>query len=77
MIPAYEEIINFLAAGTTAGALADFQPSAEARQRVADLLARRKQAALLADEERELAHFLELEHLMRLTKARARQHLAA
>lgn len=77
MIPVYEEIIQFLAAGATSHEVAEFQPSQATLQRVTDLLSRRKQNALSAEENQELNHFLELEHLMRLTKARARQHLAA
>ena len=43
---------------------------------MADLVAREKAGALSRDESSELDHFLEIEHLMRLAKARARQRLA-
>jgi hypothetical protein len=53
------------------------RPSPEpARQRVWDLLERQKTDALPAEEKSELDHYLEIEHLMRLAKARARQLLA-
>jgi len=52
------------------------QPSEETQRRVADLVTREKTSGLSRDETSELDHFLELEHLMRLAKARARQQLA-
>jgi hypothetical protein len=72
----YEEIVDFLARGTSPGAIAAFSPSDKTRERVADLIRREKTTGLTADEESELSHFLEIEHLMRLAKARAREHLA-
>ena len=76
MVRAYEEIVDFLAAGTSPRALVDFRPSDEARARVWDLIGREKAEALSADETSELLHYLQLEHLMRLAKARARAHMA-
>lgn len=73
MTRVYEEIVDFIAAGPSAAGVAAWQPSAEVAQRVADLLDAEKRDALTLDEKAELNHFLELEHLMRLAKARARQ----
>ena len=67
-----EEVIDFLAAGTSPGNIVAFQPSEEAKQRVAHLIEREKSVTLTADEKSELDHYLQLEHLMRLAKARAR-----
>jgi hypothetical protein len=72
---AYEEVIDFLAAGTSPGNLIAFRPSEEAKQRVAALIEREKAATLTSDEKSELEHYMQLEHLMRLAKARARQHM--
>jgi len=48
-----------------------------ARARVLTLLAREKAASSLTPTERsELEHYLRLEHLMRLAKARALRHLS-
>jgi len=74
--PAYLEIIDFIAAGTTPGAVADFRPSPEAQRRVAELIEREKEAGLSPDEKADLDHFLELEHILRMAKAKARQILA-
>lgn len=75
MTRVYEEIIDFIANGSSTDEVAQFQPSEVARNRVAELLARQKAAVLSAEESAELEHYLELEHLMRLAKARARQRL--
>jgi hypothetical protein len=75
MILAYDEFVDFIAAGTTPQSIVDFRPSDEAKAKVAELIHRQKTAALTADEIAELNHFLEIEHLMRLAKARARQRL--
>ncbi len=72
---AYEEIVEFIAAGTSPGGVIDFRPSEAARMRVSDLLQREKTSGLSPDEESELDHYMQLEHLMRLAKARARRYL--
>ena len=41
--PAYFEIIEFIAAGTTSEAVADFRPSPEAQRRVSELVEREKE----------------------------------
>ena len=69
MVPVYQEIIEFIAAGTTPRTVAQFQPSQETKNRVADLIHREKTNGLTPDEASELDYYLELEHLMRLTKA--------
>ena len=74
--PAYFEIIDFIAAGTTPEAVADFRPSPQAQRRVAELIEREKVLALSQEEEAELDHFMELEHILRMAKAKARQILA-
>jgi hypothetical protein len=76
MVRAYDEVIDFLAAGITPKDLIAFQPSAEAKARVADLIRREKNEGLTPEETDELDHYMQLEHLMRLAKARARAYLA-
>jgi hypothetical protein len=75
-IPAYLEIIDFIAAGTTPEAVAHFRPSPEAEQRVAALIEREKADGLSPEEKAELDRFMELEHILRMAKARARQILS-
>jgi len=74
--PVYFEIVDFIAAGTTPETVIDFRPSPEAQQRVAALIEREKAGTLSQEEEAELDHFLELEHILRMAKARARQILS-
>jgi len=71
----YKELIQFIASLSPRDVL-DFKPSETARQRVWELIERQKSAPLPADEKAELDHYLEIEHLMRLAKGRARQLLA-
>jgi hypothetical protein len=73
---AYEEVVDFIAAGARPDEVVAFRPSEATRQRVADLLRREKTSGLTAAETSELAHCLLLEHLMRLARARARRYLA-
>ena len=73
---AYEEFIDFIAAGPSSEHVATFQPSEATRQRVVHLVAREKTEGLSAAESHELDQYLRLEHLMRLARARARRLLA-
>lgn len=76
-IPSYLEIIDFIAAGTTPQAVVDYHPSAEARERVAAPIAQEKEGGLSPDDKAELDHFMDLEHILRMAKARARQILTS
>ena len=69
---AYEEVIDFIASGPSSSGLVGFRPSAEANERVELLIEREKTGGLSPDEKKELDRYLELEHIMRLIKARAR-----
>ena len=77
MIRIYEEIVDFIAGGTTPGSIAEFEASQETKERVGALILREKSSGLSAEEASELDHFVKLEHLMRLAKARARLHSAS
>lgn len=72
---AFDEIVDFIAAGSSAGDVVAFRPSEAAKARIADLIGREKQTGLSPEERSELDHFERLEHVMRLAKARARRHL--
>lgn len=75
MVKAYEEIIDFIAAGADPQAVANFQPSEAAKARVWDLVTREKTTGLTPEETDELDHYVQLEHIMTLAKARARKRL--
>jgi hypothetical protein len=76
MIIAYEEFVDFIARGTTPQSVVDYRPSDVTKARVAELIGRQKTLSLSPDETAELNQYLQIEHLMRLAKARARQRLA-
>lgn len=72
---AYEEVVDFIAAGTNPTDMAAFHPSTAAKERVAQLIRLEKALSLTPDEKSELDHYTQLEHIMRLAKARARRHI--
>jgi hypothetical protein len=72
MIRAYDEIVEFIAAGTSSASVAEFEPSQQTKDHVAELVHKEKTVGLTPEESSELDHFMKLEHLMRLAKARAR-----
>ena len=72
---AYDEILDFLAAGTTAEAIANFRPSAEAQLRVQELVRRRGEGSITSLEDEELEEYLRLERLMIMAKAGAHLRL--
>lgn len=74
--PAYLEFVDFIAAGTSPESVLEFRPSAEACTRFEELVSLSKEKRLSAEQESELDHFVELEHILRMAKARARQILA-
>jgi hypothetical protein len=74
--PIYLELVDFVAGGTTPEDIANFRPSAEAQQRVAELIEKERESQLTSEESAELAHFIELEHILRVAKAKARLILA-
>ena len=73
---AYDEVIDFIAAGTTPKLVVAFQPSETTKARVAELIYREKTIGLSPQEKAELDDYMRLEHIMRLAKARARRYLS-
>ena len=74
--PAYFEIIDFIAMGSTPEAVVNYRPSPEAQQGVNDLVEREKEEGLSSEEKAELDHYMELEHILRMAKAKARLMLS-
>lgn len=71
---AYEEVLDFIAAGTTPSAVIAFRPSRAVQQRVAELVQRSETGEISSQDRSELEDYLQLEHLMIMAKARARRH---
>jgi hypothetical protein len=72
---AYEEVIDFIAGGTTPGKIIAFRPSEASKARVSELIYKSKNASISSKEKDELSHYMQLEHLMRLAKARAQRYV--
>jgi hypothetical protein len=74
--PVYLEFIDFIAGGTTPEQIIAFRASRVAQQRLEALIAQEKEHGLSPEEEAELEYFCQLEHILRVAKARAEQILA-
>ena len=72
---AYEEIAEWIASGPSVRDVANFEAPLSVKERVAYLLRKEKCDGLLEEEKSELDHYEQLEHIMRLAKARARYRL--
>jgi hypothetical protein len=73
----HDEILEFLTSTPTPEQIIAFRPSQDTQQRVSDLLDRSHNGALTAEEQIELDEFEQVEHLMRMLKARAKSRLSA
>ena len=71
---AYEEVAEFIARRDPRE-VAAFCPSADAQKQATELLQREKTDGLTPEERRELDHYEDLELLMNLARAHARQLL--
>lgn len=73
---AYDEIIDFIARGSSPESVSEFQASDQTQTRIQDLVTRNANGEITDEERIELAQYVEMEHLMRLAKARSRRHVA-
>jgi hypothetical protein len=71
----YEEIIDFIARGTTPESVIAFRPSESMQRRVAELVERSHDGTISPEDRSELEDCLQLEHIIVMAKARARQHI--
>jgi hypothetical protein len=74
-VKVYDEIVDFIAAGTTPQSLIDFRLSETAQERLEDLIHSAKNNELTKEDKRELDQYLTLEHIIRLAKAKAYQYI--
>lgn len=77
MAVVYEELVDFIAHGSTPEMVANFTASDATKQRVADLIEREKDEGISAEEKLELDYYMQLEHVLSLAKAKARLFLKA
>ncbi len=74
---AYEDFVNFIVAGIQPEAVLGYHPAPETNDRVENLVFKSKMDGLNLAEQSELGHYLQIEHIMRLAKARVHQRLKA
>lgn len=71
----YDEIIEFIASGTTPDSVINFKLSDSAQERLEDLVYQHKIGKITPEDKKELDNFLVLEHIMTLAKARAYKYI--
>jgi hypothetical protein len=76
-IKVYDEIVDFIAAGTTPESVINFHLSETAQNRLEDLIDSAKNNELTKQDKEELEYFLNLEHIIRLAKAKAHKYIKA
>ena len=70
--PTYFEFLDLVVTGgSTAQDILNYRLPENAQRRIEDLMAKSKENGLTEDETLEIKEFLDLEHIMRLLKARA------
>jgi hypothetical protein len=74
-LPYYEEVLEFLAAGPSAQQIVAFRPRPQAQERFSYLLDVHRQRTLTGEEEEELDHYIRIEQMMSLLKAKAYHRL--
>ena len=75
MSVAYDELVEFIISRGSPREVIEFQASIATKSRLAELIRREKDSRLSPEEASELETFMQLEHIMRLAKARARLKL--
>lgn len=74
-LPYYEQVLEFLAEGPSAQQIVAFRPRPEAQERFSHLLEVNRQRPLSVEEEEDLAHYIRIEQMMALLKAKAYHRL--
>ncbi|MEM1122030.1 MAG: hypothetical protein AAGJ18_16375 [Bacteroidota bacterium] len=71
----YDPMIDFIVSGMPPEQIIAFRPPKSSMERLESLINKKKVSELSKEENSELDHFLFLEHIFRLAKARARKRL--
>lgn len=74
-LPFYEQVLDFLARGPTADEIIRFRPSRQAQDRFSTLLQLNRQRDLTSSESEELDHYVQIDRMMSLVKAKAYRRL--
>ena len=76
-LPFYEQVLEFLAGSPSAQEIVGFRPSVMAQRRFSELLALNRERELTEEEEEELDHYMQIDRMMSLLKAKAYRRLDA
>jgi hypothetical protein len=74
-LPYYEQVLDFLARSPSAREIIEFRPSPEAQKRFSELLEANRQRQLTVAEKEELDHYVRIDQMVSLLKAKAYRHL--
>lgn len=73
----FEEISDYFVSRMTPEAIIAFKPSEALDERLHELLDKNSEGTLTSEERAELDHFMQMNHLLILLKAKARHRLAS
>ena len=74
-MPFYEQVLDFLATGPSAQEIVRFRPSVAAQQRFSELLELNRRRTLTLEETEELDHYVRIDRMVSLLKAKAYSHM--
>lgn len=76
-LPFYEQVLDFLSKSPSAQELVDFRPTPASQARFSELLELNRDRVLSPQEEEELDHYVQIERMISLLKAKAFRHIGA
>ena len=74
-LPLYEQVLEFLAGSPSVHEIVGFRPSDTAQRRFSELLVLNRERELTGEEEEELDHYMQIDRMMSLLKAKAYRRL--
>ena len=74
---AYDHIIDFIVGGMNPIEIINYRPPVTTSERLEFLVNKEKEGLISTEEKSELDHYLMIEHIMRLAKAKARKQQRA
>lgn len=74
-LPFYEQVLDFLAASPSTQEIINFRPSPEAQNRFSELIEANRQRQLTLPESEELDHYIRMDQMVSLLKAKAYRKL--
>lgn len=76
-LPFYEQVLDFLAQSPSAQEMVDYRPTPAAQRRFSELLEQNRERVLSPQEIEELDHYILVERMISLLKAKAFRRIGA